>query len=200
MKATIWILIFLFIYSCKPSPKADSTNITADSTDLSAQTIEASIDSDYEDVITYNQILDEYKLLYHNNIIIDTLFQLKKEESFRLRLEHSCLFDTLIIPAKYNWSADKEEFHTHNFSSKLYLVKNNKDTILNTIIKKENFYPLDESLQKYGVLLYPNFKGFNYEANKFTIQLQYSISVPLTDVGKTVYANIDLKGKLSFEN
>lgn len=200
MRTVIWILVFLFIYSCKPSANVDSVdaNITTDSSDLSSQTIECTIDSDYEDVITYNQVLEEYKYLCHNNIIIDTLFQLHKEESIRLRLEHCCLFDTLIIPTKYNWSSEKTEFYAHNFSSKLYLVKNNNDTILSTIIRKENFYPLDESLEKYGILLYPNFEGFSYEANKFTIQ--YSISVPLTDVGKAVYANIDLKGKLSFEN
>jgi len=45
-------------------------------------------------------------------------------------------------------------------------------------------------LKQYGVLLYPAYRGFHAERN--AIEIGYSISIPLTDVGKGVSVEIGL--------
>lgn len=104
---------------------------------------------------TYEDLQDEYVLMYKNKEIIDTNFIVDNNE-YNLQFEHYCLSDTLVVPAKYSWSNNPQDFTTHNFESKV-LLKQKKDTVVNTVIKKDAFKQrLDDNLLKYGVLLYPN--------------------------------------------
>lgn len=73
-------------------------------------------------------------------------------------------------------------------------VEKNGTGILDTMIYKKDFNRfLDENLRQYGVLLYPVLKASND-----IIQINYSISIPLTDVGTGVTAKISKEGVLSF--
>ena len=151
------------------------------------------INDSSEDEPTYQDMQKEYTLMYNKEIDIDTSLQVKGQ-IFNLRFKHYCLFDTLVIPSKYSWAESPKDFYTHNFASKLLVTEGN-DTLVNTIIKKDMFNQLlDESLIKYGVLSNPNFRGYNQ--TKDVIQFQYSISVPLTDVGKGVLLDIGLNGEI----
>jgi len=86
----------------------------------------------------------------------------------------------------YNLSS----FQTHDFISALEFRLNSK-VVFNGFIKKEDFKNLlDDELRKYGVLLYPNL-----EVVDNGIAIQYSISVPLSDVGKGFTVEIDTLGK-----
>ena len=143
----------------------------------------------------YEQVLDSYNAECNKTISIDTSLQLN-HQTFYIHFTHYCLFDTLIIPASFNWGPNQKQFLAHNFASKLLVITDN-DTLANTIITKDLFNPiLFENLVKYGVLFYPNYEGYN-STNKM-IQIQYSIPIPLTDVGKCVKLNIGLDGMLSY--
>lgn len=142
---------------------------------------------------TYQEVLKEYDSTCSKVVRIDTNLRLEGTV-YKIRFKHYCLFDTLIIPSKYNWGQPSKDFYAHNFVSKLIVVKGN-DTIVDTIIRKDMFNPLlYGSLVKYGVLFDPNFMGYNNLEK--VIQFQYSISVPLTDVGKSVFLDIGLNGKI----
>ena len=146
---------------------------------------------------TYLDMQKDYILMYNKEIDVDTSFQVK-DQIFNLYFKYYCLFDTLIIPSKYSWAEYPQDFYTHNFATKLILTKGS-DTIVDAIIKKDNFKQLlDDSLVKFGVLLYPTYRGYNKEKNE--VQIHYSISIPLTDIGKAVLLNIGLDGNIKVSN
>jgi hypothetical protein len=134
-----------------------------------------------------NGILEDYLKGYKTPYTKDTSF-LVGNDTLRIRIKHYCLLDSAIsLPERYLTIYDLDSFITHNFESEIQLEKN-ETPISNTIIKKENFAQfLNPELVKYGVLLYPEVR-----IEKGRIFIDYSISIPLTDVGIPV--NIELKG------
>ena len=99
----------------------------------------------------------------------------------------------LIIPAKYSFDTHKD-FVTHNFKSELILLLD-KDTLFKKQITKGTFDKLLYSdLRDYATLLYPDF----YIKND-SIEIHYSISIPVTDVGIGVTIKFDKKGNYTIE-
>jgi len=116
-------------------------------------------------------------------------------DTLLLHCKYYCLHDSsLVIPAKYDWSGGgKKEFITHNFASQIILVKN-KDTLLNKTFKKVDFNNvLYTQLQKYAIMFSPAYGGFNKERGEFAID--YSVTIPLTDVGVSACISVDKNGK-----
>jgi len=117
------------------------------------------------------------------------------KDTLLLHCKYYCLHDSsLIIPANYDWSGKgKKEFITHNFASQIVLIKN-KDTLLNKTFKKVDFKnALYAQLQKYAIMFSPDYGGYNKTKGEFAID--YSVSIPLTDVGVPAYIVIDKNGK-----
>ncbi|HEX4372641.1 MAG TPA: hypothetical protein VHZ50_04975, partial [Puia sp.] len=100
----------------------------------------------------------------------------------------------LIIPAKYDFDTHKD-FTTSNFKSHIVLIKN-IDTILNKIIDKAIFKKLlSPELDSFATLSFPDFKLSND-----TIEIHYSISIPVTDVGTSAVIKFDKNGNYYISN
>ena len=187
MKHTIVCYVFLLV-SCQVGNEQNKIINNKIKIETRAKSNDSSL---YEP--TFRDVQKEFALIYKKEIDIDTSLKVKGQ-TLSVRFKHYCLFDTLVIPSKYNWAESPKNFYVHNFVSKLLVTKGN-DTIVNTIIKKDMFNRLlDNSLVMYGVLLFPTYMGLNQKTN--SIQIYYSISIPLTDVGQSVLLNIGLNGKI----
>jgi hypothetical protein len=130
------------------------------------------------DSLNLNSVLHNYLGAYRDTLKRDTSF-LSEGQILRVTFKHYCTFDSLVlIPEKYVRIYGLKSFKTHDFQSSLQIVFGGK-IVIDTIIKKVMFRNLlnDEEV-KYGTLLYP---VINF-GSKSTI-IDYSISVPLTDVG-----------------
>ncbi len=86
-----------------------------------------------------------------------------------------------------------ENFVTHNFTSSLKISQNN-ETIIDREINKSDFNKvLEDHLKEYAVMFPPSLR---YYAD--SININYSISIPLTDVGIGVTATIKPDRTISF--
>jgi len=148
--------------------------------------------SDTLDQESYNAVMKQFEQNYNKRETIDTTFQMESPINFKLT--HYCLFDTLVIPAKYSWDNTPKKISTHNFESRA-IVTDSKDTLVNVLIDKELFNSkLSDELKFYGVLLYPTFRGFDKERKVFKIH--YSISIPLNDIGASVEVELGIDGSI----
>lgn len=169
-----FLMLFIFLCSCTAQKKADEK----------VNDTENQIDDE-----SYEAARREYVSGYEQKQTIDTTVQLGGAINFKLT--HYCLFDTLVIPSKYSWSENPSDFSTHNFASRITISKDGK-AIVDTLVKKQAFDQiLSPELKSYGVLLNPNYRGFDGGIFK----IQYSLSIPLTDVGKSVVLEITTDGK-----
>ncbi|RAJ83332.1 hypothetical protein CLV59_103296 [Chitinophaga dinghuensis] len=135
-----------------------------------------------EDSVELSSIYNSYLQQYSDSIKIDTTFNYSGSK-VQICFQHYCTYDsTLILPEKYIEIYGIKKFVTHSFESSLS-VKMNGKRIIDTIIKRSMFEDtIQTELVKYGVLLYPNLT-FN---KKNQIEIDYSLSIPLTDVGRMV--------------
>jgi hypothetical protein len=97
------------------------------------------------------------------------------------------------VPKKYVYMYKVDSFVTHNFASDILLVKNNKEILRETLYKKDFQRLLPQELKAYGALFCPEL-----EIKNDSIWLDYSISIPLTDVGIGVHTIIDKDGRLTY--
>jgi hypothetical protein len=81
----------------------------------------------------------------------------------------------------------------HSLKSDVIIEKNGVRILVKRIEKKDFGSLVDGDLEKYAVLLYPE-PGVTGD----TIYLDYSISVPLTDVGIGVRASILKDGSIHY--
>lgn len=141
-----------------------------------------------------NDILRDQIKSYKSVIRIDTSFSVNGKDTIRVLLRHYCTYDSKInVPSQYLKLYGLTKFKTHDFVSSL-IVKVNSKTIFKGAIKKDNFNKvLDDKLIRYGVLISPNVEFVND-----SLAVQYSISIPLTDIGKGVKVSIDTSGKAKF--
>ena len=150
--------------------------------DNESESIENSEQSD-----DYQRYKDAYIDGYSEEYLIDTLVF----ENYIFKLKHYCLFDSsIVVPKESSWSSiKKEEFITHQYALDIEISRGN-DILLDTIVKKSDFKPvLSEELTKYGVIKKPNLRYMDG-----TIDICVSISIPLTDVGKSACLQIDNNG------
>jgi len=151
--------------------------------------VDTSKDDEDEDLIKmYKDYVDQYK----KPCIIDSVFALGGD-TFHLHVKHYCLLDSAIkAPGQYVKMYKLDSFVTHNFATVLKLDKNGKTILERTVYKKDFEKFLRPPLQKYGALLCPE---LSLSANQ--VKLDYSISIPLTDVGVGVTVLIDRNGTVS---
>jgi len=126
--------------------------------------------------------------LYDKVKILDTTFIINGL-TYDIKCRHFCKKDNgLTIPKKYNPDI-KKDFKTHNFATKLTITIG-KNIILNKTIEKSDFKNhLDTTLNRYATLLFPYISLTND-----TISVNYSISIPGTDVGRAFSFRIGKDG------
>ncbi|WDF76856.1 hypothetical protein PQ469_23515 [Mucilaginibacter sp. KACC 22773] len=140
---------------------------------------------------TLKSILHDELKRHHEITKVDTLFVLKQGDTLKVKLRHYCTYDGKInLPPRYLRMYGLKKFKAHNFITALQ-VKRNSKLIFKGFIKKDDFLSLlGDSLKKYGVLLFPN-----VEFDPDGLNIQYSISVPLTDVGRGFTLTISKLGE-----
>jgi len=174
------ICILFFLLSCaQREDQKIGEKITFKDSSNSVEKKENGVETK-EDSLIENEQVDARKDLiseYSKPLIIDTSFRIGNK-NYRILFRHYCLMDSSIrVPAKYNFDTNKD-FVTHNFVSKLTLLYAN-DTLFHKEISKSMFNSfLDSNLKKYASL---SFTDFNLI--KDSIKIDYSISIPATDVG-----------------
>lgn len=152
---------------------------TAVVTDFSKQSI--AIDTTEPDSSFLNtdqaELRKEYIAICQQPVNADSFFT-SNGTTYKVSFRHFCISDSiLIVPALYNFDTGNP-FSTHPFASELVITKEN-DTILYKKITAAFFTKLaDESLKKYGTLVYPQFT-----ISEDSIRLRYSYIIPVTDVG-----------------
>lgn len=139
-----------------------------------------------------NEIVEQYTQMYSTPFISDSSYLLGND-TFRVSLRHACLMDSaVVIPQKYVGIYGMDSFTTHNFASSIKVEKNGVIVVEKDISKNEFDKFLDSSLKAYGVLLYPSVKSF-----ADSIEISYSVSIPLTDVGVGVGMAIKKDGTIA---
>jgi hypothetical protein len=100
----------------------------------------------------------------------------------------------ITVPKQYVNIYKLDSFVTHNFVTEVKLDKNSK-TIFQATVYKKNFekflYP---QLKEYGILFCPEIN-----LSRDTIELDYSISIPLTDIGVGVEMIINRDGSVVYK-
>ena len=140
------------------------------------------------------QVRKEFIESYSKPIIIDTPW-VSSGQKFTLHFKHTCVNNSrLLIPAEYNFDINKD-FTTHAFESYL-MLKSGGDTVFRTVITKEMFAVFLDSIQlKFATLLYPRL-----ELRTDSIKIDYSVTIPVTDVGTRVQIMFDKNGHYSIGN
>ena len=198
-RALIILISIIFFIGCNTTPSSTKKDKSASDSLQKKKMIDSQMalgdrpDSEQEGP-SFDEVKADLLSSYNKVGRIDTLVVIGSD-TLHIHEKYYCLHDSsLIIPKKYLWGGDKsKDFVTHNFASKIVVVKN-ADTILNKIFKKSDFNSaLQEEEKQHAILFDPGFEGYSQKYNG--IVFGYSISIPLTDVGVPAYILVDKSGK-----
>jgi hypothetical protein len=134
-----------------------------------------------------SDIVEEFRDSVQKESILDSSIIVGRDTiSVRVKMEviHGSDF---LIPNKYLQEVQLDSFRAWNMRSTVEVFINSipKSKIE---IEKDDFAPLlDNSLRKYGILMYPEVD----KIDKSGVAIDYSISIPFTDVGIGVVAKIE---------
>lgn len=191
------VTLLLFLLSCQENRQQTSSVSAADTTIQSNTAIDNEAVTDEDDFIEpqYDEMKAEFLATYDKVQKIDSVFTFRSGQAYNLSLTYYCLKDSsVILPARYNWSGREEIFPTHPFVCE-YKMSRAGETLAKGVIQKQTFSAqLDSALQAYGVLQYPH---LSFNENR--VEMAFSISVPLTDVGVGVTAYLQEDGLLKIE-
>lgn len=181
------------IVGCKSSPEPIPANIKAeDSTQMTTGGKSNLVNDNDDEELT--AIVADYKKMESQLWVVDSSFVLGTD-TLKIALRHAPVTDSvLVIPVKYVSMYKLDSFITHYFNTIVEVKKNNKTIFKRTISKNDFQKYLEPSLRSYGALLYPQLKRVSGQ-----IMINYSISIPLTDVGIGVSALIDNDGEIEFK-
>ena len=146
-----------------------------------------------EDPVTPD--MAEFRKLYPERYKIDYRLELATPDSvYHFFVRHYCLYDSLIIvPARYNFDTN-EAFITHNFESEILITRNGETLVKKKVTKADFQSELFSSLDSFGVMLPPTCRVENEK-----LKMDYSISIPVTDVGLGVTLLVDTIGNFSIK-
>lgn len=126
--------------------------------------------------------------IYKKLVLIDTIFTSGSNVVKVVLQTKSDSSKSILLPAKYLAPINIKSFYFYESYSSIQIYLDNKliyDTILNKSIYLDK---MDSALIKYGNLLFPEIR---YEID--TIEIGYSLSIPLTDVGIPVFSRFSIK-------
>ena len=140
-------------------------------------------------------IFNEYVARYKTPCLIDSAFRVGADR-FIVHLKHYCLMDSgITVPHKYVGMYKLDHFVTHNFATQVQVERNDSIILRKTVYKKDFDMFLYPELKDYGALRCPAMAIKNDN-----IELHYSISIPLTDVGIGATAAIDRDGNVTYKD
>lgn len=182
--------------NCNSNSKGRTENIDSleNQKKIDAQMAKGDQPDDEQEGPTFEEVKRDLLSSYNKTEIIDTSL-IDGKDSLHVYSKYYCLHDSsLTVPKRYIWGGDKpKDFIANTFANKIVVV-NNKDTVFNRVIKKDDFLSvINDEEKKYATLFGPHFHGFNKTTKELTFS--YSVSIPLTDVGVPACLVIDKKGK-----
>jgi hypothetical protein len=182
---------FITILGCSSGQNKLTVNsYTTKETQTPIDTLKSSatVDTSTEDDNPQIEARKDLIASYNKPLLIDTFF-VANGKKLKVLFRYWCTMDSsILVPAQYNFDTNKD-FRTHGFISDL-VVLSTQDTLFRKQITKSTFDSLiDISLKKYATLLFPDFSIEND-----SIKIDYSITIPATDVGKGVYIKFGKNG------
>jgi hypothetical protein len=191
LKLMAGIGICVYVAGCNNQGEKPAT---AQPAGISSDTIEPAnkkADTSAFNSINLPKALQDYIKEYKKVIEVDTSFDYNGTK-LKIVFKHYCTYDSALhLPGKYVGVYGLKEFTTHNFKSSLK-ISSGESVMIDTVISKEIFKDkIFEEEKLYGALLYPD---LHFSEKGVTID--YSISVPLTDVGVGVSLECGYDGKL----
>jgi hypothetical protein len=199
LRSNLLLLIFCAVlYSCNNNRNGDATDQQlSDSAKIQDSVVKENVSqkpAEDEDSEELGNILSDYVQQYSKPYVFDSSYVFG-EDTVKVLVKHFCLMDSaIIIPKKYVGMYKLDSLITHNFVTLLKVEKNGKEVVNRKIQKNDFEQYLDPYLKSYATLLYPHIKKL-----EDSIALDYSISIPLTDVGIGVRAIIKLDNNILFE-
>lgn len=192
------MIFCLMLYSCNNGGSGDAADQQLiDSAEIQDSIVKENVSKNPaadEDSEELGSILSDYIQQYSKPYVFDSSYVFG-EDTIKVLVKHFCLMDSaIIIPKKYVGMYKLDSLITHNFVTLLKVEKNGKEVVNRKIQKKDFEQYLDPYLKSYATLLYPDIKKL-----EGSIALDYSISIPLTDVGIGVRAIIKLDDNILFE-
>ena len=138
------------------------------------------------------QIRKEFISSYEKVVEFDTSYY-NSGRKIEFRFRHYCKRDSsILIPARYNFDTNAP-FRTHNFESWIQVISGS-DTVLDQRVDKSYFSSyLDTSLKAYAVL----FPSLSFKDS--LLDISYSISIPVTDVGIGLSLIVNEKGAIQIK-
>jgi hypothetical protein len=136
----------------------------------------------------------EFISSYSKPFKLDTTVRLNGQV-YKLNFRHFSNMDSAIrIPAKYNFDTN-EDFVTHNFISEIILIKDTS-VVLKKYITKDIFNSqLTPELKEFATLQFPS-----VVIDNDSIDISYSVSIPVTDIGISISLRMNEKGEYRIKN
>jgi hypothetical protein len=148
------------------------------------------------ETISFDEIYKDFTKGYYQEKKIDTIL-LVNNEKYELKFYYHCLLDSsLIIPRNFYEGELKNDFITHNYAIEIQILKANEPIYKNELTKKAFEECITGDIKKYGALLYPYFLKYDNKTQSFIFG--FSVSIPLTDIGRGVFLTIDLSGNAKY--
>src|SRR5690606_17197741 len=180
LKLLCWTLIFFT--SCNSSPDNSSVSKTeSDSADKLKSSQGNKGNSDDEAMPDLQETINQYNQYLKQGEVLDTTILLGLD-TIHINLRHYSVHDSgIVIPDKYVGIYGMKQFVSNTLQSRLTVHKNETRLIDNMITKKSFDSITDNALKEFGVLLFPYIDVCNGQ-----IEIHYSLTIPLTDVGVNV--------------
>lgn len=183
------IIGLLFIVSCNSSQQKQAEIAASEDKGDSAKNLEDESEGESLESII-KSVTDEYSI----KVKLDSTFVIGAD-TFLVKFEHYCLLDSgITIRTPYTDIYKLDSFVAHNFASNLTILKNGETLLTKKITKKSFTGKTEPSLTNLGALSYCCF-----ELSRSNFLFKYSLSIPLTDVGRGVACKVDLNGDIQFE-
>jgi hypothetical protein len=172
-----FIVIAFLIFSCSTqpsrSPKSVPQKPTIDTTNNDGPGI-SDIVEEFRDSVQKETTLDSTHIMGQDTLSVQVKMEVMAGSSY-------------LLPNKYLQEVQLDSFRAWNMTSIIKVMVNGK-ALSEITLTKDNFAPLlDNSLRKYGILMYPEVD----KIDKSGVAIDYSISIPFTDVGIGVVAKVE---------
>lgn len=193
IKLIIGVVLCISVNGCNNQKGTSASTQVADQTSDTVKRENKKTDTGLAQTDLHKELQDYIKA-YNDTLRIDTLLEYNHEK-FKIIFKHYCAYDSALhLPNKYIGIYGLKEFTTHDFKSTLK-ISSGEILIIDTTITKEMFMDkIFEEEKSYGALLYPHL-SFSDKG----VTIDYSISIPLTDVGVGASLECGYDGKLSIK-
>jgi len=185
-KLILFSSVVFILASCGQETTSKNQNLNKDSSTVTDEKVTPDI----------KKLRQEYILSYNKPKEFESLSKGKGDEKIKVWGKYYCLFDSdILVPGKYNLDDTTKSFRTHNFAEDIVIIINGDTIIKRTITKKDFVAKLPQYLKDYAVIFEPKFEGYDNDADVF--DFDFSVSIPLTDVGQLMKLSMKRNGQIT---